>query len=527
MVDQKRTAAAEASTIIRPVILAGGSGTRLWPFSRVQRPKQFLNLVEEQSLFQATLSRLNRIPGISTPIIVCAAQHQLLVTEQLHEANIADYQIVLEPTRRDTAAAITLAVLLAAYADENTVLFVLASDHDIRCDVALANAVKNAVDVAATGKLVTFGVRPTSAHTGYGYIKVKTPPSRLDKNQQGYVVQSFVEKPNQSLAQTYFLDDSYFWNSGMFVFGVKTMLSELAQHATGVLAGCEKTLANSVWCEGRVLKVHAASFAACPSVSIDYAVMEKSQQIAMVPLETEWNDVGDWSALWQIAEKDVRGNVQIGDVQTTETQNCYVRSSEKLVATVGVENLVIVESDDAILIANKDSTQKIKDVVKGLESQARREVTCHKQVYRHWGHYRSVADGHRFQVNRIVVKPGEKLPMHKHFHRAEHWVVVHGTAKVARNDETFLLSENESVYIPVGAMHGLENPGQINLEMMEIQTGSYLGEDDIVLFTDSDADVVQPLMVAAKSGCEFVADAGNLPNKVVEARNLSKELASV
>ncbi|MFW3616923.1 mannose-1-phosphate guanylyltransferase/mannose-6-phosphate isomerase [Billgrantia antri] len=459
-----------------PVIMAGGTGSRLWPLSRQLNPKQFLSLTDDRSMLQATLGRLEGIPH-AEPILICNEEHRFLAAEQMRQLGRAP-DILLEPMGRNTAPAIALAALHALNREEDPMLLVLAADHLIQRVDVFHQAIETALPLAAAGRLVTFGIVPTHAETGYGYIQ---RGSNLEP--QGFEVAGFVEKPDRQTAEDYVASEAYFWNSGMFLFRANRYLDELQLHAPEILTACHQALQ-----EGQrdldFIRIGAEAFAACPEDSIDYAVMEKTDSAAMVSLDAGWSDIGSWSALWDVSNKDSDDNVLHGDVLAEATSHTLVHADHRLVATVGVENLVVVETKDAVLVAHKDKVQDVKQVVARLKAAGRSEHLNHREVYRPWGVYDSVDNGMRYQVKRITVKPGAKLSVQMHHHRAEHWVVVSGTAKVTNGDKSYLVAENESTFIPIGQVHALENPGRIPLELIEVQSGSYLGEDDIVRFED-------------------------------------------
>lgn len=470
--------------MIHPVILSGGSGSRLWPLSRTAYPKQLLALTSDRSLLQETLLRLQGLSDLAAPLMVCNHEHRFLVAEQMREIEIAPQVLMLEPLGRNTAPAITVAALYLAEHDPDAVMLVLASDHVIADVPAFHQCVKQAVEVAKEGNLVTFGIVPAAPETGYGYIQRGDALGDSDEATQGaYHVARFVEKPDTATAQKYVSSGEYFWNSGMFVFPVRQLLQELEAVHPEIVANCKAALTNA-YRDLDFYRLHEESFAACPSLSIDYAVMEKTARAAVVPADIGWNDVGSWSALWEHQTKDDNGNVTRGETFTYNTKNCYINADRRFVATVGVENLIVAETTDAVLIAHKDHAQDVKKVVEWLEKEKRGEHQTHRHVYRPWGSYEGVERGERFQVKRITVKPGEKLSLQMHHHRAEHWIVVSGTAEVTVNDKVCLVSENESIYIPLGAMHRLHNPGRIPLHLIEVQSGPYLGEDDIVRVED-------------------------------------------
>ena len=456
-----------------PVILSGGSGTRMWPYSRSMYPKQFLPLIDEKSMLQETILRLK---GDANPIIVCNENHRFVVAEQLRSVNIDVHSILLEPVARNTAPAISLAALQILEKGQDDVMLVLPADHVILNQKALLSALNTAEKKAKEGGLVTFGIVPTYAETGYGYIRAGDGDSSRKINE-------FLEKPDSSVAQRYIDSGDYFWNSGMFMFKASTYLNAIEQFSPNIFNACKKAMLLKKE-DLDFVRVDEESFSACPSDSIDYAVMEKTESGVMVPLDAGWSDVGSWASLWSVCNKDEAGNAVRGDVLLEKTSNCYVQSEDKLIATVGLNDTVIVQTDDTILVAAKDQVQEVKRIVARLEQQGRPETKLHRKVYRPWGSYDSIDSGERFQVKRIVVKPGAKLSLQMHHHRSEHWVVVSGTAEVVNGDKKILLKENESTYIPLGVTHSLSNPGTIPLEIIEVQSGSYLGEDDIVRFED-------------------------------------------
>ncbi|WP_340148199.1 mannose-1-phosphate guanylyltransferase/mannose-6-phosphate isomerase [Modicisalibacter xianhensis] len=461
-----------------PVILAGGSGSRLWPLSRKLRPKQFLALNGVQTMLQQTLARLSGLV-YEAPLIICNEEHRFLVAEQLRQADQLRASILLESVGRNTAPAIALAAMMACDEnDEDPLLLVLSADHLIEDVARFQAAIENAVPLAEQGYLVTFGVVPTRAETGYGYIQ------RGDGLLQGAKVKRFAEKPDADTAATYVASGEYYWNSGMFLFRASRYLEELAQHEPGIVQACQAAI-QGLNKDFGFLRVDAHAFETSPNVSIDYAVMEKTDRAAVVPLEANWSDIGSWSSLWEVSEQDSQGNCRHGDVLTVETQRTLIRAESRLVATVGVEDLMIVETKDAVLVAHRDKAQLVKQVVERLEREGRPEYENHREVYRPWGKYDCMGKGSRYQVKCITVAPGAKLSVQMHHHRAEHWVVVSGTAEVTAGDETFLVTENESTYIPIGRVHALKNPGVIPLELIEVQSGSYLGEDDIVRLQDN------------------------------------------
>lgn len=462
--------------MIYPVIMAGGTGSRLWPMSRELYPKQFLSLVGEQTLLQETLQRLD---GLETaaPLLICNEEHRFLAAEQLRQIGQLQHNIILEPVGRNTAPAIALAALAAVRKDEDAILLVLAADHAIADTQIFCDAVKQAESFAEQGALLTFGIVPGHAETGYGYIK------RGSSKGGAFEVAQFVEKPDPATAEQYLASGDYYWNSGMFLFKASRYLEELQTHRPDIYQACVKAMA-STDADLDFMRVDEAAFSACPSESVDYAVMEHTRHAMMVPLDAGWSDVGAWSALWDIASKDSNNNVLKGDVISHNSAGNYIMAESTLVATVGVENLVVIQTKDAVLVADRHQVQDVKVIVSQLKEEGRNEHRLHREVYRPWGKYDSIDNGERYQVKRITVKPGEKLSVQMHHHRAEHWIVVSGAAKVSIDDKTQMLTENQSVYIPIGSVHSLENPGKIPLELIEVQSGSYLGEDDIVRFED-------------------------------------------
>jgi mannose-1-phosphate guanylyltransferase/mannose-6-phosphate isomerase len=459
---------------ILPVILSGGSGTRLWPLSREAYPKQFLPLVGDTTMLQATWNRVAAIAG-KAPIIVANQEHRFMAAEQLRECNVVPQALILEPIGRNTAPAIAIAALQALAGGEDALLLVLPSDHVVRNDAAFHAAVKQAAVAADAGKLVTFGIVPTAAETGYGYIK-----AHAGEGVRG--VDRFVEKPNLETAQQYVSSGEYYWNSGMFLFKASRYLEELQTLQPAMLAACRSALEKGSR-DSDFIRLDAEAFAASPNDSIDYAVMEKTADAAVVPLDAGWNDVGSWSALWDVSDKDANGNACHGDVIALDCHNSYAYGN-RLIAMVGLEDVIVVETDDAVFVGHKDRVQDVKEIVGQIKRDGRSEAAAHRKVYRPWGAYDSIDNGARFQVKRITVKPGATLSLQMHHHRAEHWIVVSGTAEVTRGEEVILLTENQSTYIPLGVTHRLKNPGKLPLELIEVQSGSYLGEDDIVRFED-------------------------------------------
>lgn len=465
--------------MIIPVLLAGGVGSRLWPVSRELYPKQFLPLVDQQySMLQQTYQRLEGLPALGAPIVICNENHRFLVAEQLRQLQQAA-TILLEPQGKNTAPAAAVAALQALKADKDALILVLPADHVISQPAAFLEALELGVPLAKDGKLVTFGIVPSAPETGYGYIQRGSALAQSG----GFSIEQFVEKPNLDVAEKYVASGEYYWNSGMFLMSAQAYLDELKSHCPEMRSACEKALESATQ-DMDFFRLDAAAFAASPSDSIDYAVMEKTSRGAVLPLDCGWSDVGSWSTLWEVQDKDEQGNVVRGDVMLEDVKNSYVRSGSKLVSAVGLDNVVVVETKDAVLVADKSRVQDVKNIVKRLQAENREEATAHTKVYRPWGSYESLVIDSRFQVKRIIVDPGHKLSLQMHHHRAEHWVVVKGTARVTNDEREILLGEDQSTYIPLGHTHRLENPGVIPLELIEIQTGSYLGEDDIVRFED-------------------------------------------
>jgi mannose-1-phosphate guanylyltransferase/mannose-6-phosphate isomerase len=462
-----------------PLILSGGSGTRLWPVSRKNLPKQFLALAGKGTLFQQTVARTQQLPDVAAPIVVASEDHRFLAADQLLEAGVEHASIVLEPLARNTAPAIALGALQALARDADAVLLVLPADHLIGDTAAFVEAVRQALPLAQQDWLVTFGIRPDRPETGFGYIR---RAEAIDGH--GFRVEQFVEKPNLATAESYLADGSYDWNSGMFLFKASRYIEELAAHAPAMLAAVREAYAAAT-VDLDFVRIDRDAFAKVPDDSIDYAVMEKTQRAAVVPVSCAWSDIGSWSALWLTGDKDADGNLCEGDTMMVDTRNSLLRSHNRhLVATVGVDDLIVVTTPDATLVAHRDAAQDVKKIVEQLKAAGRSEASLHRVVHRPWGNYDSLEAGERFQVKRIVVKPGASLSLQKHHHRAEHWIVVSGTAEVTCDDKVFLLGENQSTYIPLGSKHRLRNPGKVALELIEVQSGSYLGEDDIVRFDD-------------------------------------------
>jgi mannose-1-phosphate guanylyltransferase/mannose-6-phosphate isomerase len=472
------------SAMLQPVILSGGSGTRLWPLSREQYPKQLLPLVGDESLLQATVRRLDGLPDLAEPLLVCNEEHRFVVAEQVRQLG-RQGSVLLEPMGRNTAPAMTLAALWARRGGTDPVLVVMPADHVILDLERFRSAVATACGLAEAGLAVTFGITPDRPETGYGYIQ---QGSALTGG--AHALARFVEKPDRPTAQRYLDEGGYLWNSGIFVMKASVWQAAIGRCRPDILAACEAALAGTS-ADGDFVRVAREAFAACPADSIDYAVMERLTAgdaglpaAAVIPLDAGWSDVGAWDSLWDVLPKDEAGNAFRGDVMLQDTTGTLAFSEGRLVACVGVRDLVVVETPDAVLVAHKDRTQEVKKIAERLKAGGRSEAQSHRKVHRPWGWYDGIDAGDRFQVKRIVVKPGATLSLQMHHHRAEHWVVVRGTARVTRGEETFLLAENQSTYIPIGTTHRLENPGKLPLEMIEVQSGAYLGEDDIVRFDD-------------------------------------------
>jgi mannose-1-phosphate guanylyltransferase/mannose-6-phosphate isomerase len=465
---------------IYPVILSGGAGTRLWPLSRAVLPKQLLPLVSDKTMLQETATRVAGWPGLMAPLVVCGNDHRFLVAEQLREAGITPLGILLEPAGRNTAPAVAAAANFLQAIDPEAVMLVLPADHVIEDRDAFQAAVCRAWALVERGALATFGIVPNAPETGYGYIRRGEPMPTVD---DCYKVERFVEKPDHATAEAFVADGGYYWNSGMFMFQASRYLTELAKFKPEIAAAAEAAVRTG-YSDLDFCRLDESAFASSPSDSIDYAVMERTRDAVVVPADIGWSDVGSWSALWEVQQHDADGNAKRGDVYLDNVSNSLVRAESRIVAVVGVKDLVVVETPDAVLVAHKDQVQRVKQVVDHLKSKERTEHLHHTRVYRPWGHYEGIDSGYRFQVKRITVKPGEKLSLQMHHHRAEHWVVVSGTARVTCGEKVSLLSENESTYIPIGMNHRLENPGKLPLHIIEVQSGSYLGEDDIVRFED-------------------------------------------
>ncbi len=471
----------QGSAQIHPVILSGGAGTRLWPLSRASYPKQLLKLSSHRTMLQDTAARGLSDVGFAAPLLVCNQEHRFLVDDQLQQIGIKPQAILLEPSARNTGPAIAAAAFWLLAHDPDALMLVQPSDHVIASPVDFHRAVMRGLVAAQDGRLVTFGVKPSRADTGYGYIQSGEPLAGLDGV---FGVDRFVEKPDRDSAQRFVDSGAFFWNSGIFLLSARTYLDELSRINPAMLSACERAVRDGEE-DLAFFRLSSESFGEAPELSIDHAVMEHTTRAAVVPVDMAWSDVGSWPALRDIARADGDGNVLQGDVVTQRVSNSYIRSEGRLVAAVGVDNVVVVATDDAVLVANADAAVEVSTIVAKLKGQNRSESHQHVTCHRPWGHYRSVDAGDRFQVKRITVKPGAKLSLQKHYHRAEHWVVVHGTAIVQRGDERMLVRENESVYIPIGTEHRLENPGKLPLQLIEVQSGPYLGEDDIVRVSDS------------------------------------------
>lgn len=468
--------------MILPVIMAGGTGSRLWPMSRELFPKQFLKLTGENSMLQETLLRLEGLDVIN-PMLICNEQHRFLAAEQLRQINKLSNNIILEPVGRNTAPAIALAAFCAMKNGEDPLLLVLAADHVIENKDVFHRAVESAIPFAQNGNLATFGIVPTGPETGYGYIHRGNPLGQ--DTGAAFTVNGFVEKPDMVTAVSYLECGEYYWNSGMFLFKASTFLSELRMYRPDIYEVCEKSV-QKLHFDNIVdfIRIDKEIFTSCPDESVDYAVMEKTQHAVVVPLNAGWNDVGSWSALWEVNLKDSQKNCISGDIFTHNTNNCYINTDDAFVAAIGVENLVIVNTKDATLVINKDKVQDVKKVVEFLKNNDRKEYRLHRENYRPWGLQDKIVTQPRYHINRITINPGAKLSLQKHLHRAEHWVVLSGTAKVSLDGKDFLLTENQSTFIPSGAEHMLMNPGKIILEILEIASGSYLGDDDVIRVTD-------------------------------------------
>lgn len=488
------------NTIV-PVVLSGGSGTRLWPLSRELYPKQLLPLTGERTMIQNTVTRLEEIADLGPPLIVCNESHRFMVAEQMRLINVRPSAVLLEPVGRNTAPAVAIAALQVMKGGKDPILLVLPADHVIKNVTAFSSAVTEGARLAENGSLITFGIVPDKPETGYGYIKkgkevkdkikvevkVKSKKdSSITHNSSpvtAFTVERFEEKPDPAKAKKFVSSGEYLWNSGMFMFRASRYIEELKRFAPDILSACRKTIKGSVR-DLDFTRLDQKTFAACRSDSIDYAVMEKTDSAIVIPLDAGWSDIGSWSALWEVLEKDKDGNAVSGDVIMQDVSNSFIYAGNRLVAAVGVKDHIIIETADAVLVAEKDKAQEVKNIVAHLKTQKRDEVLLHRRVNRPWGTYESIDCADRFQVKRITVNPGARLSLQKHHHRAEHWIVVKGTARITKDNEEMTVTENESTYIPLGTVHRLENPGKIPLELIEVQSGSYLGEDDIERFDD-------------------------------------------
>jgi mannose-1-phosphate guanylyltransferase/mannose-6-phosphate isomerase len=463
-----------------PVLLSGGTGSRLWPLSRETHPKQLLSLLGEKTLLQQTAMRVGDATLFDDAIIIANAEHRFTIAEQMRALGAREWTLALEPFGRNTAPAVAIAALLAGETDPDAVILVMPVDHWIGDAVVFREAVSAGLAAAQSGKYVLFGLQPTKPATGFGYIHVG---GQLSSAPGVHEVAGFVEKPDLVTAERLLATNNYLWNSGIFLLPVRQLLDDLARFAPEVLAACRAAVAGATR-DLDFLRLDESAFKSCPSISIDYAVMEKTDRATVVPARFEWNDIGSWSALWAMGDKDNEGNVVLGDAVLEDATGCYIRGEGPLVAALGVENLIVTATPDVVLVATKDRDQDVSKLVKRLKANGHRSATETHYVSRPWGYYQSIHAGDRFQVKRITVNPGAKLSLQKHFHRAEHWVVVNGTAIVTRDDEEILLRENESVFVPLGCMHRLENPGKVPLNLIEVQSGAYLGEDDIVRVQD-------------------------------------------
>jgi len=463
---------------IIPVILSGGTGSRLWPLSRAAYPKQLLNLTGSESLIQQTVKRVKGIPSATAPVIVCNERHRFLIAEQLQQIGVEALDIILEPVGRNTAPAIAVAALRVMQDFQDALLLVLPADHLIGDVEKFYKTIEKGSKAAYEGKLVTFGIVPSKPETGYGYIR---RGNELDDGL--YKLKEFVEKPDLETAKKYLESGEYLWNSGMFLFRPQTYINELEKFQPQMTQCCQKALENAIK-DLDFLRLERDAFKKCPSDSIDYAVMEKTKEAIVVELDSSWSDIGSWNALWEVGEKDNANNVVRGDVIAQDVSESLLISQKRLLAVLGVKDIVAIETPDAVLIANRFHSQEIKKIVSFLKENKREEYLFHSKVYRPWGSYEGLVSGERFQVKLIIVKPGAKLSVQMHHHRAEHWIIVRGTAKILKGDEEILLTENQSTFIPLGTVHSLENPGRIPLELIEVQSGPYLGEDDIVRIKD-------------------------------------------
>ena len=467
---------------IIPVILCGGSGTRLWPLSRQSFPKQFLSLTSnnKDSLLQKTIERISSLKNISSPILICNEEHRFLVAEQMRGINIKNCSILLEPLGRNTAPAIAISALKALDKNDDPILLILSSDHEILNKEKFINTLNAGINYAEKEKLVTFGIVPTSPETGYGYIKAARPFTEI---LEGIDIKEFLEKPDLKTAKELIEDKRFTWNSGIFMFKAKTIIKEIEKFSPDIIKYCKESLKQSRK-DLDFIRLEKMSFEKCPNISIDCAVMEKTKKGTVLPLDANWNDIGSWQSVWEVSNKDKNGNFTKGKTIIKNTKNCYLSSEARLLVGIGLEDLIVVETNDAILVSNKSESQKVKEIVKILKDKKIPEGLKHSKIYRPWGHYKSIVEEERWQVKLIEVKSGEKLSLQMHHHRSEYWIIVRGTAEVEVDDKTKILTENESIYIPLGSKHRLTNPGKIPLALIEVQSGSYVGEDDIVRFED-------------------------------------------
>ena len=470
---------------IIPVILSGGSGTRLWPLSRESYPKQFLALDSgtKTTLLQKTYERLIGLEGLENPILICNEDHRFIVAEQFREINTNPQAIILEPIGRNTAPAIAVAALQAISLGKDPLLLILAADHLIENIIEFKRVIQSAKTYANNGRLVAFGIVPTCAETGYGYIEAKESPYQEDKR-IGLEISNFIEKPNKDKAEKLIKDSRYTWNSGMFLFKASSIINELNKFSPEIINYCKIAIEKD-FVDLDFLRLESESFKKCPKVSIDVAVMEKTKLGTVLPLNAGWSDIGSWKSLWNVSEKNNEGNYINGRIITEESKNCYLKSEKRLIIGLGIENLIVVDTNDAILVANKEHSQNIGNIIKNLDSSKFPEGKMHRKIYRPWGNYTTIGEGNRWQVKLIEVKPNESLSLQMHHHRAEHWIIVNGTALIEKNGEKQLLSENQSTFIPLGCKHRLSNPGLMKLELIEVQSGTYLDEDDIIRFEDS------------------------------------------
>ena len=468
------------SNTILPVILCGGSGTRLWPLSRKSFPKQFLSLnyKNNYSLIQNTLIRIKNLDNQSNPILICNEEHRFIIAEQMREINIIPSQIILEPFGRNTAPAIAVAALKSLEKGDDPNLLILSSDHHIENEEKFIEILNSGVKYSEKGRLVTFGVVPKSPETGYGYIKSKNTSSN-----SGYEIEAFIEKPNKEKAKSFLRDNRFTWNSGIFLFKASEILKEIEKFSPEIITFCKKSLDKKLY-DLDFQRLNKKSFFNCPNISIDVAVMEKTSKGTVIPLDVGWNDIGCWDSLWEISKKDSKGNVVEGDVSIENTENCFLRSENRLIAGIGLKNLLIVETNDAILIAEKSQSQKVKNIVQKLQNEKKSQGIEHQKIFRPWGNYETLINSKNWQVKIIIVKAGEKISLQKHKYRSEHWVVVSGLAKVEIDSKILILEENQSTYIPQGSTHRLSNVGKEDLKIIEIQSGSYIGEDDIIRIED-------------------------------------------